>query len=153
MRGVSGAGNGGGSSTGNSGVGGAPTRCLWGGNGGGLTFPVCPAQFTSEFMGTIDGTPFDTKDSGHITGVSLPIAPPYQLNLGLSGGGRLDMEWGDPYIIGQWTKISGGGTMLLPGESTTRIVSMDSEILSACGEFAFLYILHITGGELTGCSR
>src|SRR5262249_51533531 len=99
-----GAGSGGGSSTGNAGFGGYPPRCVWGGGGGGLTFPVCPAMFTSEFMGTVDGMPFDTKDSGHITGVSLAISPPYQLSLGLSSGGKLDMEWGDPYIIGQWTK-------------------------------------------------
>jgi hypothetical protein len=132
----------------------AGSGCLWGGNGGGLTFPVCPADNTSEFMGTVDGKPYDTKDSGHITATSPPVAPPYQLSMALSGTGSLDIEWGDPYLRGQWTKISGGGYLRLPEDGVKlRAVFVDSEILRSCDEYAFLYILHVTGGDLTGCSR
>jgi hypothetical protein len=130
-----------------------PPRCVWGEPDAGLTFPVCPAMFTSEFVGTVDGMPFHTKDSASWTGTSLPDAPPYQLSVNFNGTGDLDLEWGNPYIRGQWTKISGGRTMRLPGESIARVVSTDSEVLYNCYEYSFLYILHITGGELTGCSR
>lgn len=132
----------------------AGARCLWGGNGGGLTFPVCPEKWTSAFIGTIDGQPYEIKDSGHITGTSPPVSPPYQLSLALSGTGSLDLDWGNPYIRGQWTSISNGGDMRLPEDGfKVRAVFTDSEILSSCDDYAFLYILHVTGGDLTGCSR
>ena len=128
-------------------------ECLWSGNDAGLTFPVCPAPYTSEFMGTIDGMPVDIKNSGDVTVVSPANHPPYKLSMALNGDGSLDLWWGDPYIPGQWTKINGGGTIGLPGNSKFRTVSTDSKILRSCDEYAFLYILHVTGGDLTGCSR
>src|SRR6185503_7734165 len=71
--------------------------CLWGGSGGGLTCPVCPAPQTNEFIGTIEGKPYDNKDSGHITGMQAPTHPPYYLSLNLGGVGSLDMTWGNPF--------------------------------------------------------
>src|SRR5262245_46434062 len=134
--------------------GGSPyPRCIWTENDAGLTFPVCPATYTSEFMGTVDGMPFDSKDSGNLTATSPPVAPPYQLSMRLADNGSLDLWWTDPYIQGQWA--SGvEGTMRVPGNSSKiRTVYQDSQILRNCNEYAFIYILHITGGDLTGCSR
>jgi hypothetical protein len=142
------------SSSGTAGGGGAPNGqpCLWGGNGGGLTFPTCPAQRTSEFMGTIDGKPYDTKDSGNITATAAEQAPPYSLSMKLSGQGSLDLDWGDPYIRGQWTYVV--GTLRMPEDGRLRSVRPDSQLLFSCDEYAFLYILRLDGADvLTGCSR
>jgi len=127
--------------------------CLWGGSGGGLTFPVCPAPQTNEFIGTIDGKPYDNKDSGHITGMQAPTHPPYYLSLNLGGVGSLDMTWGNPFVRGQWMHINGGGTLVLPQDGMFRAVFADSQVLVSCDDYSFLYILHVTGGDLTGCSR
>src|SRR5262249_17761855 len=97
---------------------------------------------------------YDTKDSGHVTGTSPYGAPPYQLSMALSGIGSLDLDWNDPYTRGQWTRINAGGVLRLPEDVTIhRDVSRDSQILFSCDDYAFLYILHVTGGDLTGCSR
>jgi hypothetical protein len=126
-------------------------RCVW--EKAGLTFPACLAPHTSEFMGTVDGMRFDSKDSGHVTGTSPLGTPPYQLSMALADNGSLDIDWDDPYLRGQWTNIK-GGTMRVPGDwPKVRTVFSDSEILMSCDEYAFLYILHINGGDLTGCSR
>jgi hypothetical protein len=127
--------------------------CLWGGgNGGGLSFPVCTKEMTSEFMGTIDGKPYDLRDSGHFTALSPIQHPPYQLSLALTGAGSLDLDWGDPYVHGRWTAL-GGGVFVVPGDGKPRAVFSDSQLLASCDDYAFLYILHVTGGDLTGCSR
>jgi len=108
-------------------------------------------------MGTIDGIPYSTRDdSGMNTTATSPlIAPQYELSLALTFPGSLDVDWWDPYIRGQWTQISLGGIMRLPedGINKHRHVFQDSQILVACEDYAFLYILHIDGGDLTGCSR
>src|SRR4051812_30361847 len=87
------------SSSGGGGHDGGPDQfpCMWGGSGGGHSFPVCPAARTSEFIGTIDGKPYDLKSKGAITAMAPPNSPPYTLSMELSGGGSLDLLWGDPY--------------------------------------------------------
>lgn len=136
-----------------SGGGGQIPRCNWTENDAGLTFPVCPGPYTSEFMGTVDGMPFDSKDSGNVTATSPPVAPPYQLSMRLADSGSLDIWWDDPYIWGQWSSIT-GGDMRVPGDwPKIRGVFQNSRILRSCDEYSFLYILHIEGGDLTGCSR
>src|SRR6185503_5892345 len=101
---------------------------------------------------TIDGKPYDTKDSGHITALTPTSHPPYQLSMALSGPGSLDLDWGDPYVPGRWTQL-GGGILILPEDGKARAVFSDSELLTSCEGYAFLYILHVMGGDLTGCSR
>jgi hypothetical protein len=139
------------SGDGTGGYGGGP-RCVSVGNGGGLTFPVCPAQKTSEFMGMLDGMPYDTKDSGHITAMAPAQWPPYQLSMSLSGVGSLDLDWGNPFVRGRWTDL-GGGVFVTPEDGKHRTVFSDSQLLFSCDDYSFLYILHVTGGDLTGCSR
>jgi hypothetical protein len=131
---------------------GAGGGCVWGGNGGGLTFPACPDLFTSEFMGTIDGKPYDIKDSGHITATAPVEHPPYQLSLSIGATGALDLDWWDPYVRGRWTDLS-GGTIILPEDGMPRVVYATSQLLTNCEDFSYLYILHVYGGDLTGCSR
>jgi len=148
------------SSTGAGGNGGADAGpiCLWGegggGSGGGLTFPVCQDNFTNEFMGTIDGKPYDTGlETGHLTGMAPPnLQGPYTLTVGLDGIGFLDLEWGDPYLRGQWMEVT-KGQMRLPGEIDARNVNTGSKLLMHCHDYSFLYVLHIDGGDLTGCSH
>ncbi len=125
------------STSGSGGSGGAYSGqpCLWGGNGGGLTFPTCTEDNTSEFMGTIDGMPYHTKDSGHITAMAPPKHPPYTLSMKLADEGSLDLLWGDPYIRGQWTYVA--GEMILPEGGPVRTIFGDSQILFSCDEYAF----------------
>lgn len=130
--------------------------CMWGKPDAGLTFPVCTEPQTSEFIGTIDGKPYDLKTKGAITAMAPPAHPPYSLSMALSGGGSLDLLWGDPYIRGTWKDVV--GDMILPeNTSQSRGVYPDSQLLWSCDDYAFLYILHVWGpdsqGELTGCSR
>ncbi len=114
-------------------------------------FPTCTEDDTSEFMGTIDGMPYHTKDSGHITAMAPPRHPPYTLSMKLAGEGSLDLMWGNPYIRGQWTNVA--GEMILPEGGPVRGVYGDSQLLFSCDEYAFLFILVVDGGKLTGCSH
>lgn len=53
---------------------------------------------------------------------------------------------------GQWMNID-KGTLVLPEDVKPRSVNAGSKLLFSCDEYHFLYILHVDGGDLTGCSR
>ena len=126
--------------------------CVWAESRPDLTFPVCPEDRTAEFMGTIDGKPYDLRYSGEFTAMGGAPHPPYSLGLGLPGFGHLSLEWGDPFISGQWAHIT-SGVLVLPEDLKERAVHDDSELLFDCDEYSFLHILHVDGGDLTACSR
>lgn len=131
-----------------------PFPCMWGKPD--VTFPVCSEPQTSEFIGTIDGKPYDLKTKGSITAMAPPFHPPYNLSIELSGGGSLDLAWGDPYIRGTWRDVA--GDMILPEDtSLIHTVYPDSQLLWSCDGYAFLYFLRVWGpqseGLLMGCSR
>lgn len=142
------------SSSSGAGGGGLPVtpNCVWAGSGGGVTFPTCPAPDTGEFMGTIDGQPYDYKDKGVITAMAVPFHPPYSLSRQVGPFGYLDIGWPDPFVRGRWTSGVAGET-LLPGDKQARNIYPDSQLLFSCEDYSFLYILHVDGGQLTGCSR
>jgi len=129
-------------------------RCLWAESRPDLTFPVCPAPQTSEFMGTIDGKPYHTQDSGDITAMTIPVRPPYTISMKLAGSGSLDLTWWDPYIRGQWVNTVSGFILLPEEDGKARAILPYSELLFSCDDYSFLYILHIYDTDLlTGCSR
>jgi hypothetical protein len=146
------AGSGGGGGAEDGGADAAPI-CLWGGSGGGFSFPVCPVDDVNEFEGTIDGKPYDTKATKSITGMGPPGSHgPYYLGINLQGWGLLELQWGDPYLRGQWMDIT-TGRVRLPEDTTFRNVNAGSKLLMDCNKYSFLYILHVDGGDLTGCSH
>ena len=125
--------------------------CFYGEEGGGPDVPSCPERSTSEFIGTVDGAPYDTKDSG-----GFPIIPPlfhqpYRLTWPLAENGGLSLTWNDPYVCCQWTRVS--GEILLPGEDKTRAIYPDSQLLLSCIGAQYLFRLIIDGGSLKGCTR
>lgn len=126
--------------------------CLWAESRGDLSFPVCPSPLSSEFMGIIDGKPYDIKDRGKITGMAPPSHPPYTLSININGTGSLDLEWTNPYVRGQWMSVA-TGVIVLPEDGKPRTVDRSSQLLMDCEDYSFLYILHVEGGDLTGCSR
>lgn len=125
--------------------------CRWTESRPDLDFPTCSVIETNELIGTLDGKPFHELQSGNF--LAGPVAPiePYSATLPLSGYGSIDFVWGDPWISGRWTDVTGTLTVTLG--STPRDLLPGSQLLHKCYESAYLFIIKVDGGDLLGCAR
>ena len=122
-----------------------------GAEGGVEGIPVCPGRLTSEFTGTIDGEPYDTKNSGDVTAVSPPEIHINMLSLRLAGPGSLNVSWGGLHECCEWFSVD--GELVLPEGGDVRGVRIGSQLMVSCEGDQFLYRLVVDGGNLNGCSR
>lgn len=129
--------------------------CLWTESRPNRTFPVCTEVNTAEFMGTINGKPYDVKTSAIIAMLEPhPDATLGRISIKIGDTGALDLDWGDRYRRGDWMHIN-GGEMILPGDGEIRNVGgIDDYVLLSCTDYSFLFdIPSMYGGSLTGCAR
>jgi hypothetical protein len=122
----------------------------WSGDAGTVNLPECTERFSSIFQGTIDGQPYN-ETFAPAQAASLANEQPCSYTMLLPNMGKLDFEWTDPILGGQFIPIT-TGTLKLPLDSAPRTIQPGSLVRRKLSVFAWQFVLIVDGDELTGCS-